>query len=168
MDDKKLIRAQRAFQTGQQIEMQYGGCAQCVLRALIENGCAIPKDVFRAASGLAAGVGRQGETCGAVTGAILAMSALYGREFDHMDKTEARDYTFGLGYRFIDRFREKYGSIQCRDIQKDRYGRKFEMYDPQDFQAFLAAGGHDADGCPSVVGDAAKWVVEILEEEGYF
>lgn len=168
MDDMKMTRAERAFETGLQIEMKYGGCAQCVLRSLIENGCDIPKEVFRSASGLAAGVGRQGETCGAVTGAILAMSALYGREFDHMDQTEARDKTFGLCYKFVDLFREKYGSIQCRDIQKDKYGRKFEMYDPQDFQNFLAAGGHDPEGCPSIVGDAAKWVIGILEEEGYF
>ena len=168
MDEKAMTRAERAFVTGQQIEEKFGGCAQCVLRSLILNGCDIPKEVFRSASGLAAGVGRQGETCGAVTGAVLALSALYGREFDRFDETEARDKTFGLCYRFMDKFRAEYGSIQCCDIQKDKYGRKFEMYDPEEFRAFLAAGGHDPGGCPSVVGNAATFVVEILEEEGYF
>ena len=77
MEEK--TRAQQAYEKGAQVEQTYGGCGQCVLYALIDCGFPISKDVFRSASGLAAGVGRQGETCGAVTGAILALSALNGR-----------------------------------------------------------------------------------------
>ena len=164
MEEKKS-KAQEAFEKGQQVEMQFGGCAQCVLHALIDCGFPISKDVFRSASGLAAGVGRQGETCGAVTGAILALSALNGREFDRFGETEARDKTFRMCYKFVDKFRAEYGSIRCRDIQKGKYGRRYEMYDPAEFQAFLAAGGHDADGCPAIVGNAARWAVEVLEED---
>ena len=68
MEDKTINRPEKAFLSGQHVEQTYGGCGQCVLYSLIENGFDISKDVFRSASGLAAGVGRQGETCGAVTG----------------------------------------------------------------------------------------------------
>ena len=164
MEEKKS-RAQEAFERGQQVEQTYGGCGQCVLYSLIESGLDVSKDVFRAASGLAAGVGRQGETCGAVTGAILAISALNGREFDAIGETAARNKTFNLCYRFVDKFKAEYGSIQCREIQEKLYGRKYEMSKLEDFQAFLADGGHEPQGCPAVVGNAAKWAVEVLEED---
>lgn len=164
MEEKKS-KAQEAFEKGQQVEMQFGGCAQCVLHALIDCGFPISKDVFRSASGLAAGVGRQGETCGAVTGAILAISALNGRQFENIDQTAERNKTFNLCYRFIDKFKAEYGSIQCKDIQEKLYGRKYEMSKLEDFQAFLADGGHEPQGCPAVVGNAAKWAVEVLEED---
>ena len=45
MDEKAMTRAERAFVTGQQIEEKFGGCAQCVLRSLILNGCDIPEPV---------------------------------------------------------------------------------------------------------------------------
>jgi hypothetical protein len=35
----------------------------------------------------------------------------------------------------------------------------------EDFQAFLADGGHEPQGCPAVVGNAAKWAAEVLEED---
>ena len=37
------------------------------------------------------------------------------------------------------------------------------ILDDNDFQEFLRLGGHD-DKCTSVVGNVAKWTVEILEE----
>ena len=163
MEEK--TRAQLAYEKGAQVEQTYGGCGQCVLYALIESGLDISKDVFRAASGMAAGVGRQGETCGAVSGAILAISALNGRQFENIDQTAERNKTFNLCYRFIDKFKAEYGSIQCKDIQAKLYGRGYEMSKLEDFQAFLADGGHEPQGCPAVVGNAAKWAVEVLEED---
>jgi C_GCAxxG_C_C family probable redox protein len=163
--EEKKSRPLQAFETGSFVEQTYGGCGQCVLYSLIENGFDISKDVFRSASGLAAGVGRQGETCGAVTGAILAISALNGREFDRIAEAAQRNKTFNLCYRFIDRFKAEYGSIRCRDIQKKLYGKEYEMSKLEDFQAFLADGGHDPQGCPAVVGNAAKWAAEVLEED---
>ena len=165
MDGKELTRAEQAFEAGKHVEQTYGGCGQCVLYSLIESGFDISKDVFRSASGLAAGVGRQGETCGAVTGAILAISALNGREFDAIGETAARNKTFALCYRFIDRFKAEYGSIQCAGIQEKLYRRKYDMTNLADFQAFLADGGHDPQGCPTVVGTAAKLAAEVLEED---
>ncbi len=40
------------------------------------------------------------------------------------------------------------------------------MYVPEEKAAFLEAGGHGPNGCTRVVATAAKWVGEILEEEG--
>jgi len=43
-------------------------------------------------------------------------------------------------------------------------GRHFNLWDKNEYQEFLAAGGHD-DKCPSVCRNAARWVAEILIEE---
>jgi C_GCAxxG_C_C family probable redox protein len=74
--------AKEAFERGFEFEKNYHGCAQCVIGALYE---VFPEmrneDVFRAASGLAGGVGlsTQGQ-CGALSGAVMVLSQLYGRE----------------------------------------------------------------------------------------
>jgi len=63
-------------------DQKYYGCAQCVLAALkavLKDK--IPDDVFKAASGLAGGVGRTGNTCGAVTGGVMVLSSFLGVSF---------------------------------------------------------------------------------------
>ena len=50
MEDKTINRPEKAFLTGQHVEQTYGGCGQCVLYSLIENGFDISKDVFRSST----------------------------------------------------------------------------------------------------------------------
>jgi len=40
-------------------------------------------------------------------------------------------------------------------------GRSFYLFDPEQFQDFEKAGSHN-DKCPSVVGNATRWVVDIM------
>ena len=68
--------------------------------------------------------------------------------------------------KFTKRFQDEYGSILCPGVQKKLYGRSFNLQDEEDWDAFMAAGGHsDPTKCMSVVGNAAKWVLEILLEK---
>jgi hypothetical protein len=52
----------------------------------------------------------------------------------------------------------------CREIQAMIYGRSFTMTDPKEREAFEAAGGHTAQGCPKVCGIAAEVAAEKLSE----
>lgn len=45
------------------------------------------------------------------------------------------------------------------------FGRTFNFWEPTGFEEFAKAGGHADSGCPSVVGNGAKWAVEILLEQ---
>ena len=139
-------------------------CANCSLCPWADALGYDEEELLRMSSAFGGGM-FHGETCGAVTGAILAISALNGREFDAIGEMAARNKTFALCYRFIDRFKAEYGSIQCAGIQEKLYGRKYDMTNLADFQAFLADGGHDPQGCPTVVGTAAKLAAEVLEED---
>ena len=64
------------------------------------------------------------------------------------------------------KFDEEYGSCKCSEIQQKIYGKSYRMYIPEEKAEFIACGGHGPNGCTKVVGNAAVWVGEILEEEG--
>jgi C_GCAxxG_C_C family probable redox protein len=120
------------------------------------------KEIFKAMDAFAGGLGRSGDgTCGALSGGVAAISHRYGRGY--FSNPGERERCMILAKRLHDRFVEEYGSIICRDIQKKIMGRSFNLWDPKDFEEFVAAGGHTVK-CPEVVGKAAKWAVGLLRE----
>lgn len=145
-------------------DQKFSGCAQCVLAALkaVLKG-KIPDDVFKAASGLAGGVGRTGNTCGAVTGGVMALSSFLGREYCDFFRSENME-SLRIAKKLVDRFIKEYGSASCCDIQTKIMGRCFNFWKKEDEKAFLDSGGHN-DKCPTVCGKGARWILEILFEE---
>jgi C_GCAxxG_C_C family probable redox protein len=104
-------------------------CAECVVEAVLENiDTGLPKETLRLATGLGGGVGLFGDTCGAITGAVLAVGAVHGRSKlpDGDDpkaiakKAAAQLYGKPGLYRVFNqlpnRVKEKYGSTLCREI----------------------------------------------------
>ena len=68
--------------------------------------------------------------------------------------------------RLTERFKAEYGSTICNDIETKLFGRFFDKFNPEERKEKDRLGGHK-DKCPSVVGNAARWVSEIiLEEQG--
>lgn len=148
-----------------QYEKEYGGCSQCVIGAVKKVLGNVSDDVFKAATGLAGGLGLTGNNCGALTGGIMVLSVYMGREFDNFsDPERIRFESFKLTRKLIERYMTEYGSVNCRDIQTKIMGKYFNLRDEKEYSEFIAAGGHD-DKCPAVCGKAARWVVEILMEE---
>jgi len=96
----------------------------------------------------------------------MAISSFLGREIDNLpDPDGIRFKTFALARRLVSRFEEEYGKRggDCAVIQTRIMGRSFDIMNGER-DALLAAGGHD-DKCPSVCGNSAVWVIEILHEE---
>ena len=152
------------YNSGFEHEKLYGGCAQCTLCAL-QPYLDIDPAIIKSATGLMAGGVRSGNSCGAFSGALMAISSITGRTPDNMADKQAVADTAALCRKLYDRFMNEYGSVLCRDIQYKIMGKSYRMYDPEDLQRFLADGGHD-DKCTDVVAKAAVWVAEILEEAG--
>ncbi len=61
---------------------------------------------------LAGGVARQGETCGYVTAALLILA--HAR--DDKNEAEARKKTHPVVMELLRRFKERYGTIRCKDL----------------------------------------------------
>ncbi len=103
-------------------------CSEAVFEALLaEFGLDLPPDALRLATGFGGGVGLYGDTCGAVTGAMLAVSAVHGRralpEGDGREVAlKSREQFYGRPglYRIFNQLpngvAEKYGSIVCREL----------------------------------------------------
>ncbi|MGD2125431.1 MAG: C-GCAxxG-C-C family protein [Desulfobacteraceae bacterium] len=161
------IKVEKAYERGFEFERNYHGCAQCVIGAIYE---VFPEmrneDVFRCANGLAAGTGltTKGQ-CGALTGAVMLLSQIYGRELAAIADLERKRFiAYRLGERIVEKFIEQYGTVICGEIQKNLMGRSFYLLDPEHWDAFEKAGGHN-NICPSVVGNATKWTAELILEK---
>ena len=153
---------------GYDFEENHHGCAQCVLGALMELFDMKDPNAFKAATGLGGGVGLSIEgSCGGLTGGVMAISMWYGRELDNIaDPEGVRFRSYRLAEKLHDRFVKEYASSICKEIHKKVLGRPYRLSLPDEFEAFLDAGGHE-EKCPGVVGKAARWAAEIiLEQEG--
>lgn len=165
MDKSREEILKRAYKLGFDYEKEYMGCCQCAIAA-IQDSLGMREDaVFKAGTGLAGGVGATGAgPCGAFTGAVMSISSRVGRERNNFkDPEKVRWQTYKLAKDLHARFLEEYGSINCSDIQKKLFGRTFNLWNPGEFEEFEKAGGH-TEKCPSVVGNAARWAVELLLE----
>jgi C_GCAxxG_C_C family probable redox protein len=118
------------------------------------------KEVFKAGSALAAGVAKRGETCGALTGAIMAIGTLVGRE--RLQDKEQLQYSLEVADRIYVLFGEKVGHTLCSEIHKIRYGKTYRLYIPEEGEAFHNMGGHSRTGCPEVCGIAARIAAEVI------
>ena len=122
--------------------------------------------VYTGTTALSGGLASSGNgQCGALSGSAVAISLNYGRDFSGQEDPEAygkrQKKSYELAKKLHDRFITEYGSILCKDVQTKLMGRRFNFWDEKDKEAFLNAGGH-VDKCTSVVGNAAKWTVEII------
>ncbi len=160
-------RIEKAYQLGAENERVYRGCGQCVLAALQDSFGIVNKDVFKAASAFAGGVGLTGDgCCGAYLGSAMVLSSLRGRvKDDFADPQGLRQESFRLVRRLRERFIGEYGSVTCRDIHTKILGRPYYIADADEMAKFDEAGGH-SEKCPEVVGKAARWAAEIIVEEG--
>ncbi len=166
--DERIERARK----GAHENDRHSGCSQAVLLSLQEEFGIGNNEVFKAATVLSAGVARHGETCGALIGALMALGLVIGRE--KMEDTQVYRDAMAPSAELIDRFKEELrkqfgfeGELNgtlCRQIHEKIYGRAFDMMDPDDYQAFLDAGGHDDSGCLKVSGVAAQVGAEKILE----
>ena len=148
-------------------EERFYGCSQSVLLALID-ALNLPRDsAFKAATALAGGIGLLGYVCGAFTGGVMAISLKFGRDYEDFfahDPESKRFKAYELTRKFHDRFVKEFGSCICKEIQKRKYGRWFNLADPKEFAEFEKIGGHGPKGCSEVVGKAARIAAEIILE----
>jgi C_GCAxxG_C_C family probable redox protein len=166
-EGRKKELLEKAYKLGFEYEKTYKGCSQCVIAA-IQDTLGIRDDtVFKAGTGLAGGGGLTGiGACGGYAGGVMVLSQLLGRERSRFDDPERiRFKSFELAKQLADEFIREFGSIICRDVQTKIFGRPYYLRDPEEFNKFEEAGGHD-DKCTDVVGKAAQMAVKIILDEG--
>lgn len=140
--EKQREEAVAFFQSGY-------NCAQAVFAALAPELGLSREQAFKIANGFGGGMARKGETCGAVVGAMMAISLAHGSS---EPDEEAKQQVYSRIWKFTDEFCSRNGSLLCRDLLgcdlSTEEGRK---------QAH--GSGVTKSRCPDFVADA----VEIVE-----
>jgi len=157
---------ERAYRSGLECGRIYRGCSQCVVAAVQDTLNIRDDAVFKAATGLAGGIGLSGMgPCGALSGGVLILSQLVGRERTRIEDPEnIRFLSYDLAYELIQAFLEDIGAFSCRDVQMKVLGRPYFLRDPEEKQKFDAEGSREK--CPEVVGRASRMTVRIILEHG--
>jgi C_GCAxxG_C_C family probable redox protein len=145
-------------------EKKYTGCAQSTIGGIFDVLGIRNDDVFKAASGLADGLGLTGDgTCGALMGGAMAISYIFGRERKDFPDMRRPMKSYLMCKKLHDQFLEMYSSCRCHDIQKTLTGRTFNLLDKEQFDEAVSIGIFDQ--CSKVAGNAAKLACLIIEEE---
>ena len=128
-------------------------CSQAVVSSFSED-FGLDKETARKIScGFGAGIGRSGNICGAVTGAILVIGLKYGKGTAGDDA--AKEKTYALVQEFLRKFRAKNGSINCTELLG------YDLRDPeQRKQAHVSKAV--ASKCPKFTRDAVVILEKIL------
>jgi len=121
-------------------------CAEAVSKAVVEAyGQAMSQDIPKAATGFGGGVGRtHQDICGAITGGVIALGCLFGRNEPGADWKDAYELAAELKRRFV----LEYGTTNC--------GALLATFGPQENMM----------RCKRLSGEVASLLMEILEERG--
>ncbi|RDE10775.1 MAG: hypothetical protein C4K49_12545 [Candidatus Thorarchaeota archaeon] len=131
-------------------------CAQSVFRSLLEQKKLYFNEATKVAAGFGGGIAREGQTCGAVTGAIMAIGVIEGtRVPEFQDHKKA---TYEIGKRFLDEFREKHNTCICKELIGFDVGDPVQHSEAEKKRVFR-------DLCTGFVKDAVRIVLDLLPDE---
>lgn len=149
--EKTLIMNSDQVKEAAELFDQGYSCSQAVFSVYAKFFGLDPVLALKIATSFGAGIGRTGNVCGAVSGAILAIGLGYG--MCTIDDTGGREKSYARDQIFIQKFTERFGSIQCRDLLGYNLAIPTEMEEAK-------KQGVVKQVCPGLV----KGAVEILQE----
>ncbi len=155
----------KAYELGVNYERNSHSCSQSTVAALHEI-LGFDDIVVKVATSSCAGQALQTTgTCGPLVGGTMVLDYYFGRPIQNLSDISVRP-SIGVAKLLYDKHIKEYGSIICADIQALLFGRVYHFDDPEEAKKFVEAGGPtDPKKCVNVVGNAARWVIEILFEK---
>ena len=159
--------AERASQLAAEYEKTCTGCAQSAVAGLLDAFEIDSEDVFKAASGLADGIGLTGDgSCGSLTGCAMVIGLIFGRERkDHRDMMKPMQ-SYLLCKELHEEIIREYGSGRCHDIQQKIMGRTYNLLDPKELEEAMKEGM--LEHCAGVVGRTTRRAAELILKERPF
>jgi C_GCAxxG_C_C family probable redox protein len=128
-------------------------CAQSVLKAILEEKGIFFEKAISLSSGFGGGIAGEGRTCGAVSGAIMAIGVLNGLRSKDVKKTKER--TYKISSILIERFKEKFKTTQCYELIG------VNIKDPEAVKAARESGVF-SDQCSEFVATAVGIVLDLF------
>jgi C_GCAxxG_C_C family probable redox protein len=131
-------------------------CSQAILSTFGEQFGLDRNTALKLAAGFGGGMGRLAGTCGGVTGAFMVLGLKYGAV--SAEDREAKELTYERVREFAVQFKERNGSLECRELLG------CDISTPDGLQAFKDKELIST-LCPKFVRDAAEILEEMLWEE---
>lgn len=100
-------KAQKEFNAGL-------NCSQSIIAQYAEHYQLDVATACKLATGFGGGMGRMGNTCGALTGAYLVLGLEYGS--DSAQQKDKKDQTYDKIQTFTDEFKQRNGACNCREL----------------------------------------------------
>ncbi len=150
------------------------GCAPGVFAAVMETlgyeDDPVVNDVWKATVGLIGGTGNLAiGTCGAMAGAAMAISYSFGFTKEEFLEDPGKMIKVASAVAEVGKkMQEKYGHIQCQEVQFHHWGKSYRFTNPEVMQEFARARELWT-ACQEVTGHLARWTVKkILEHNPHF
>jgi C_GCAxxG_C_C family probable redox protein len=131
-------------------------CSQSVLSVFADRYGLDESMAMRIASGLGGGLGRMGGVCGTLTGAALVLGLEQGPR-TRAGRT-AKEATYDATRRLQERFIERHGSSQCRELLEKDLSIEAEYRQARELGLFKSR-------CPGYVETAVSLLYEWLQEK---
>lgn len=128
-------------------------CSQSVCSAFAEDFGIDCDTALRLSGGFGGGMAHTGNTCGAVTGAIMVIGMKYGRT--RADDPAAKERTYAKVAEFLDEFKKRHASINCTELLG------CDLSDPKELER-ARSGGIMKAKCPGFVRDACEILEKVL------
>jgi len=128
-------------------------CSQAVVCAFAKDFGIDEMSALKLSCGLGGGMGHTGNTCGAVSGALMVIGMKYGRTT--LEDLASKEKTYELAQQFMKEFRRRNHSITCTDLLT------YDLSDPEKLKAAREAGVFKT-VCPRLVRDAGDILETLL------
>lgn len=154
MEEKKTLPEQ-AQEHAKNYFRQGLNCSECVMQTFLDlHGSALPKEIVCLATGFGGGMGHTKNTCGAITGAVMALSAVVGRENpmakDNMaERIQELNGIYDIVGEMVQEMEEKFGSLICSELSAPH----------GDFECKARKKS-----CMQMIGDCAALAMQYIEK----
>lgn len=118
-------------------------------------------NTLRALMPFTGGIALRGETCGAVSGAMLAIGYFF--ESVNQKGKETAGSSIKYGGMFFERFAKEFDSTRCKEVLKHQFGRSYDFLNPEEQKLFMEASESEGK-CLEVVQKAAFIAGDIILE----
>ncbi|MFC1837976.1 C-GCAxxG-C-C family protein [Thermodesulfobacteriota bacterium] len=137
----------------------YQTCSQATFASLNDQFGLQAEETVTAIKLFAGGIVGKGETCGAVTGALLAI----GFNFEvKNEKGSDAGSSMTHGRTFFDRFEKEFGSIRCKEVMKHQYGKHIDFSSEEDRK--ILSKPENQGKCLEVMKKAGRIAADIILE----
>ena len=131
-------------------------CAQAIVLTFADLISLDEDTLSKVACSFGGGMGRLREVCGAVSGAFIVLSLLYGYSTPETGEVKAEHYK--KVQEVARRFEEKNGSIVCRELLGLEAGHSDPTPTPR------STDFYEKRPCPELIGDVAEILEKFIEE----